>query len=390
MNMVTNAFSHKLPEFWVSSALAWFAQAEAQFVFQEITADDTKYYLVSALRSSRETRMASFLKHHPTEDKYEMLKAHLLKSFELSDAEWASRLFTLQGLGNCKMVELMERMLDLMGEHKLDFLLLQLLLQPLPSQVWAALANTTITDCQALAKEADKFSQQDNNMVWLRCAGAGPPRQQSIIGLCFYHAKFGPKGKWCDENPTSINSGCPGQWMPPPPRPSLAWIFYAPMDCWWMSKTAVSSMLPPSVRMHSVEQTPSGCLACSEFLPLLAKFPDLTQPTFLSSATKLGFGLKNAAQIFQHLMNSVLKDLPFLSIYLDIILVASTSKAEHMSNLWTLIERLGQHGLIVNPAKGQLRLSTIDFLGYRFIKEGAAPRPLPRFPTLLLSAGGST
>lgn len=51
----------------------------------------------------------------------------------------------------------MDRMLDLLGEHRPNFLFIQLFLRQLPSQVRTALANTTITDCWRLAEEADKF-----------------------------------------------------------------------------------------------------------------------------------------------------------------------------------------------------------------------------------------
>lgn len=44
-----------------------------------------------------------------------------------------------------------------MGEHKPGFLLRHLFLRQLPAQVQAALAHTTITDCCALAEEADCF-----------------------------------------------------------------------------------------------------------------------------------------------------------------------------------------------------------------------------------------
>ncbi|KAJ8400283.1 hypothetical protein AAFF_G00399770 [Aldrovandia affinis] len=66
------------------------------------------------------------------------------------------------------------------------------------------------------------------------------------------------------------------------------------------------------------------------------------------------FGLKNVAQAFQRLMDSVLRDLMFLFIYLDNSLVAN---------------RLNQHGLTVNPAKCQFRLPSIDFLG-NFTEDG--------------------
>lgn len=78
-----NAVALKLSEFWETSALA-----EAQFALRDITADATKYYyMVLTLSSATATRVVTFLPNSPVVDKYEMLKAHLLKTFELSDAE---------------------------------------------------------------------------------------------------------------------------------------------------------------------------------------------------------------------------------------------------------------------------------------------------------------
>jgi len=85
------------------------------------------------------------------------------------------------------------------------------------------------------------------------------------------------------------------------------------------------------------------------------------------------FGLKNAAQTFQRLMDSVLRDLPFVFVYLDDILVASTLVEEHLSHLRALFTRLSQYGLIINPAKCQFGVFDIDFLGHRVTKGGAAP-----------------
>ena len=98
-------------------------------------------------------------------------------------------------------------------------------------------------------------------------------------------------------------------------------------------------------------------------------------PFGLFEFLRIPFGLKNAAQSFQRLMDSVLRELPFLFVYLDDILVASASKSQHLAHLRTLFERLSQHGLIVNPAKCQFGLSVIDFLGHRVTRDGAAPLP---------------
>ena len=43
----------------------------------------------------------------------------------------------------------------------------------------------------------------------------------------------------------------------------------------------------------------------------------------------MAFGLKNAMQTFQSLMDTVTADLDFVFVYLDDILVASSNKKEH-------------------------------------------------------------
>ena len=85
------------------------------------------------------------------------------------------------------------------------------------------------------------------------------------------------------------------------------------------------------------------------------------------------FGLKNAAQTFQRLMGNVFRDLPFAYIYLDDILVASSSREEHIIHLRQLFERLAQYGLVVNPQKCVFGKSTLNFLGHRVTPTGIQP-----------------
>ncbi|KAJ8401708.1 hypothetical protein AAFF_G00376790 [Aldrovandia affinis] len=74
-------------------------------------------------------------------------------------------------------------------------------------------------------------------------------------------------------------------------------------------------------------------------------------------------------------MDSVLRVLPFVYVYLDDILIASATEEEHLSHLRALFTRLSQHGLIVNPAKCLFGRGTIEFLGHRVTCEGAVPLP---------------
>ena len=86
------------------------------------------------------------------------------------------------------------------------------------------------------------------------------------------------------------------------------------------------------------------------------------------------FGLKNAAQAFQRLMDTVCCGLDAVFVYVD-ILVASRDAAEHTVHLRQLFQRLQEHGLVINVAKSQFGRSKIDFLGHRITQHGAMPLP---------------
>ena len=85
------------------------------------------------------------------------------------------------------------------------------------------------------------------------------------------------------------------------------------------------------------------------------------------------FGLKNAAQAFQRLMDKMCQDLTFVFVYLDDILVASKSMEEHRVHLAQLFQRLQDYGLVLNPAKCVFAQPELKFLGHRVSAEGITP-----------------
>ena len=87
------------------------------------------------------------------------------------------------------------------------------------------------------------------------------------------------------------------------------------------------------------------------------------------------FGLKNAAQAFQRLMDTVCNGLGFVFVYLDDILVSSTSAEQHMLHLRDVFHRLSNHGLVINVSKCQFWATTIDYLGHQITSQGAIPLP---------------
>lgn len=90
---------------------------------------------------------------------------------------------------------------------------------------------------------------------------------------------------------------------------------------------------------------------------------------------RMPFGLKNAAQAFQRMMDIMGHDLDFTFIYLDDILVFSRSRQDHIEHLRQLFQRLDQHGLVVNVDKCQFGRTVIDFLGHRISPQGVVPLP---------------
>ena len=98
-------------------------------------------------------------------------------------------------------------------------------------------------------------------------------------------------------------------------------------------------------------------------------------PFGLFEFLRMPFGLKNAAQAFQRLMDTVGQGLDFIFIYMDDILVFSRSRQAHYDHLRQLFNRLHQYGLVVNVDKCQFGRSTIDFLGHRISPQGVIPLP---------------
>jgi len=70
-----NAITLKLPQFWQNQPRVWFAQGEAQFQVQNITADNTMYYYaVAALDQDTATHVVDLIEAPPAANKYTYLK----------------------------------------------------------------------------------------------------------------------------------------------------------------------------------------------------------------------------------------------------------------------------------------------------------------------------
>ena len=87
------------------------------------------------------------------------------------------------------------------------------------------------------------------------------------------------------------------------------------------------------------------------------------------------FGLKNAGQDFQRLMDKILGDVPHTFVYLDDILIASSTMEEHLQDLERVFKILEENGLVVNRKKCILGVASIEFLGHLVDANGIRPLP---------------
>ena len=82
--------------------------------------------------------------------------------------------------------------------------------------------------------------------------------------------------------------------------------------------------------------------------------------------TVLPFGLMNAPPTFQRIMHHVLQGTEhFAAVYMDDILVHSTSDEDHLAHVTRVLELLQKSNLHASPAKCEWLRSEIEFLGHR-------------------------
>lgn len=100
-------------------------------------------------------------------------------------------------------------------------------------------------------------------------------------------------------------------------------------------------------------------------------------PIGLYEYVRMPFGLKNAPATFQRLMNDILRDYinKICVVYLDDILIFSTTLAEHKNSLEKIFRKLQEHNLKIQADKCSFMKKETEFLGHVLTKEGIQPNP---------------
>lgn len=108
---------------------------------------------------------------------------------------------------------------------------------------------------------------------------------------------------------------------------------------------------------------------------------------------RMPMGLKNSPSTFQRVMDNVLRGLQneICLVYLDDIIVFSTSLQEHIINLGKVFQKLRESNFKIQMDKSEFLKLETEFLGHVICKEGVKPNPnkikaiekypLPKTPT---------
>lgn len=104
---------------------------------------------------------------------------------------------------------------------------------------------------------------------------------------------------------------------------------------------------------------------------------------------KMPFGLRNAPAVFQRFVNNVFREFTErqeIVVYLDDILLASSSLEEHLELLERVLKRISKAGLELNTSKCKFAYREIEYLGYVASSKGITPgkiktEAIKNFPT---------
>ena len=91
--------------------------------------------------------------------------------------------------------------------------------------------------------------------------------------------------------------------------------------------------------------------------------------------TRLPFGIASAPGIFQRVMESMVRGIPGVIVYLDDILISGGSQEENIERLQRVLTRLREVGLTLKQAKCVFLAESVDYLGFKVDAEGVHPLP---------------
>lgn len=98
----------------------------------------------------------------------------------------------------------------------------------------------------------------------------------------------------------------------------------------------------------------------------------IATPRGLFEFNRMPFGLKNAPNTFQRLVDNVFRGVNNVFVYVDDILIASPDRATHLLDLKQVLNRIRENNLIVSFTKSEFFVDKLDFLGFHITTLGSS------------------
>ena len=90
---------------------------------------------------------------------------------------------------------------------------------------------------------------------------------------------------------------------------------------------------------------------------------------------RLAFGINSAAEVFQHIISSLINDIPGTRNIRDDIIIYGRNEISHNKSLHAVLKRLDENGLTINLSKCKFSVPEINFFGHKFSSKRLAPDP---------------
>ena len=133
---------------------------------------------------------------------------------------------------------------------------------------------------------------------------------------------------------------------------------------------SLTSIVTPSHRFFSVLDLKEAYFSLP-LTPQASQYAGIITPDGAFLPKRCQFGLRNAPFKFCELIDRVTEGLKdFVFTYLDDFLIFSKSPVEHLIHLRTVMQRLDDFGLFINPDKCIFGKKTVSFLGRTISAEG--------------------
>jgi hypothetical protein len=150
----------RLPEFWVTDPVAWFAHVEAHFELENLTSQQHRYFNVVKSLSQDSLRLIKDVLANPhPHTPYDILKDRLLNNHSLTDFQKIERQFKMGELGpQQKPSELLAHLVELTPADEMESkYLIFLFIQRLPKILRMQLGDDLDLDLRDISERADRL-----------------------------------------------------------------------------------------------------------------------------------------------------------------------------------------------------------------------------------------